>query len=165
MNNTTISVGEWKFFFDESGKVLKDSEGNEISHDIKKISEGEFSVIINGKSFRCLISGNHASTAATLNNRILSVDRETMRDKLTKQLQQDAGSSASTVTLRAPMPGLVTKVLKKEGSTVSKGDGLMVVEAMKMENELKAPKDGTIVKIYVTEKQKIEKNDNLITIE
>jgi biotin carboxyl carrier protein len=100
-----------------------------------------------------------------VNNFIFEIQRETMRDVLTKKLQSDAGANTRSMIVRAPMPGLITKVLRSEGTTVQQGEGILVIEAMKMENEIKAPKNGIVTKIVVKEKQTAEKNDHLFTIE
>lgn len=165
MNNTTITIGTVTFLFDESRRVLKNEKGEEISTDVRELSKGEFSVIVDGNSYHLFISGNHGTSHATMNNAVIEIDRETMRDKLAKQLQQESGVISSSLIVRAPMPGLITRILKSEGASVMIGEGILVVEAMKMENEIRAPKNGIIQQIFVTEKQTIEKNDRLMTIE
>ena len=61
-----------------------------------------------------------------------------------------------------PMPGMVLNVLVKEGDAVKKGDELLVLEAMKMENNIKAPGDGIVSEISVKSGDKVEKNQILI---
>ena len=68
-------------------------------------------------------------------------------------------------TIVAPMPGLVVKVEVEVGQAVRAGQGVVVVEAMKMENELKAPADGVVAKIHVEPRQTVEKGTVLITLE
>ena len=165
MNNTTITISGFSYSFDEMRNVLTDSRGREIIADVKKISEGEFSVLIDGKSIHLFLSRSKHLSTATVNNYIFEIQRETMREKLEKQLQKDSGTKTSAVTVRAPMPGLITKMLIQEGSHINAGDGILVVEAMKMENEIKSPMTGILKKIFVKEKQTVEKNDNLFTIE
>jgi biotin carboxyl carrier protein len=67
--------------------------------------------------------------------------------------------------LKAPMPGLVLKVLVTEGQAVKKGDGLLVLEAMKMENIIKASADGMVKKIHIEEKNVVDKNQKMIEFE
>ena len=67
--------------------------------------------------------------------------------------------------LKAPMPGLVLKILIAEGQEIKKGDGLIVLEAMKMENIIKSSGDCTIKKINVVVKQAVEKNQVLMEFE
>jgi biotin carboxyl carrier protein len=68
-------------------------------------------------------------------------------------------------TVKAPMPGLVVKVITEIGAVVKKGDPLVVVEAMKMENEIKSSVEGKVTDIKVKEKQAVEKNETLVVIE
>ncbi|MFA6468987.1 MAG: biotin/lipoyl-containing protein [Bacteroidota bacterium] len=165
MSESTITIAEFTYSFDENRRQLKDAKGNIVSADVKKISDGEFSVLVGGRSFHLFVTRTKETATATVNNFIFEVRRETERDKLTKRLQVDSGQTASTITTRAPMPGLITKLLKQEGTPVAPGEGILVVEAMKMENEIKAVRAGTIKKIFVKERQTVEKNDNLFTIE
>lgn len=165
MNKTTINIAEYSFSYDEIRGILKDAKGNVVSADIELISEGEYSALVDGASYHLFLSQSKDTHSATVNNFIFDIQRETLREKLTKKLQKESQTSATIITLRAPMPGLITKLLKIEGSTVNAGDGILVIEAMKMENEIKASKSGTIKKIHVKEKQPVEKNDNLFTIE
>jgi biotin carboxyl carrier protein len=66
--------------------------------------------------------------------------------------------------IRCPMPGVVTAVGVKDGDRVKKGDGLIIVEAMKMENEIKAPCSGIIKQINVTQGSMVKLNDELIVL-
>lgn len=64
----------------------------------------------------------------------------------------------------APMPGTVTKILVKDGDAVTENQPLMILEAMKMENEIVAPKAGTIGQLFATLNQNVNSGDNLISI-
>ena len=64
----------------------------------------------------------------------------------------------------APMPGTVTKILVKDGDAVTENQPLMILEAMKMENEIVAPKAGTIGQVFATLNQNVNSGDNLISI-
>lgn len=64
--------------------------------------------------------------------------------------------------IKAPMPGLVLNVMVEEGQEVNKGDNLLVLEAMKMENIIKSPSSGNVKKIRVNKGDKVEKNEILI---
>jgi biotin carboxyl carrier protein len=68
-------------------------------------------------------------------------------------------------TIASPMPGKVVKVLAKLGDAVKEGQGVVVIEAMKMENEMKSPKDGTIVEVNVTEGQAVDGGTRLAVVE
>lgn len=67
-------------------------------------------------------------------------------------------------TMSAPMPGTILDIKVSEGQTVKAGDIILILEAMKMENELVAPKDGTIAKIYTSKSSAVNTGDPLVTI-
>ena len=73
-------------------------------------------------------------------------------------------ASVSEGLVSAPMPGKVLRVLVKEGESVKTGQGLLVLEAMKMENEIPAPRDGVVKKIHVKEGDTVNTGDPLIEI-
>jgi biotin carboxyl carrier protein len=73
--------------------------------------------------------------------------------------------AAGPVSLRAPMPGRVVKLLVKAGDAVKVGQGVLVVEAMKMENELKSPRDGVVKQIHAAEGAAVEAGEDLARIE
>ena len=86
-------------------------------------------------------------------------------DALLKQLGMDSRSAGKATDLKAPMPGLVVDVAVQVGDAVAKGDKLVVLEAMKMENILKAPAEAVIKKIMVTKGRSVEKNEVLVIFE
>ncbi|HNA32062.1 MAG TPA: biotin/lipoyl-binding protein, partial [Flavobacteriales bacterium] len=69
---------------------------------------------------------------------------------------------AAVKEIKAPMPGLVLKVLVKEGDAVKKNEPVLILEAMKMENVIKSPGDGTVKRIHAQEKTAVEKGQLLI---
>ncbi len=78
--------------------------------------------------------------------------------------QREPGA-AGAAGVRAPMPGRVVRVLVKPGDAVKKGDGVAVVEAMKMQNELTAPHDGTVREVKVREGDSVERTAELVVLE
>jgi biotin carboxyl carrier protein len=165
MNNTTINIAEYSYSFDEIRGVLSDKEGKKIYADVQELSKGEYSILVEGRSYHLFVVRSKSSSYATVNNFIFEINEETLRDKLSKQLLKDSGSKTAIMNMKAPMPGLITKIIKEEGSKINAGEGILIVEAMKMENEIKSTKSGIVKKIFVKEKQTVEKNDILFTIE
>jgi acetyl/propionyl-CoA carboxylase alpha subunit len=76
-----------------------------------------------------------------------------------------SGESRSRAGIRAPMPGRVVRVLAQEGARVNAGQGVLVLEAMKMQNEIKCPFEGTVAKIHVGEGVSVSAGDILVTVE
>lgn len=116
-----------------------------------------------------------ASYTATLDRRDSQV-RVRVRDSVypieildEKKLRIRQATARFTVdgrqTLTAPMPGRIVRVLAKAGDAVKAGQGLVVVEALQMENEMKSPKDGKVVEVLVAEGQAVEANAKLCVVE
>jgi biotin carboxyl carrier protein len=100
-----------------------------------------------------------------INNDKLTCQVSDELDILLKQLGMDSLSANKVNDVRAPMPGLVLDVLVDMNQVVKKGDTLLVLEAMKMENNIKSPVDGRIIQIVCKPKTAVEKNDLLIVFE
>lgn len=75
-----------------------------------------------------------------------------------------ASGSAGAISVKAPMPGNVMKINAKVGAPVKKGDVLVVLEAMKMENDICAPEDGTVASVEVTQGATVETDAVLVTL-
>ena len=86
-------------------------------------------------------------------------------DELLDQLGMSNLVEAKADNLKAPMPGLVIDILVEPGNTVLKGDSVLVLEAMKMENNIKSPAEGIIKSIDIKKGQAVEKNQVLISFE
>jgi pyruvate carboxylase subunit B len=92
----------------------------------------------------------------------------TVEDERTRAIRELAGGSdaeGGARELRAPMPGKVVRVLVEEGREVEAGDGLVVIEAMKMENELSARAGGTVTGVRVEAGETVNQDDLLVTLE
>jgi biotin carboxyl carrier protein len=90
-----------------------------------------------------------------------------VQDERSRGIQSLAGKGPQATgggTVRAPMPGLVVRIEVAEGQEVDAGAGLVVVEAMKMENELRAPRAGMVQTVHVAVGQAVEKGTSLVTL-
>jgi biotin carboxyl carrier protein len=133
--------------------------------DIIKVREGVFSIIKDGKSYNAEIIKQlpeDKKLVVKINNTSYTIDVKDKYDDLLHNLGLDNLASKKVNDVKAPMPGMVLNVLVSEGQEVKKGDALIVLEAMKMENILKSPSDGTIKKIAITKGVAVEKNQLLI---
>jgi biotin carboxyl carrier protein len=139
-----------------------------VSVDLKAILGNKvFSVLIDGKSFDVHFEQAEEANQYTLtvNGIAYPVKVESERQHRLATLAPRSNLAGGDVSVKAPMPGLVTIVRVQEGDTVNQGDRLVVLEAMKMENELRAPRAGTIKTINVTAGQTVEQNKVLVVIE
>jgi biotin carboxyl carrier protein len=96
---------------------------------------------------------------------VINVELVDARDRLLTQYVRQHSTEQSVSTIRAPMPGIVTMIKVKSGEMIEKGGRLLILEAMKMENEIHSPINGKVKGIVVKEKTAVEKDQVLITIE
>ena len=88
-----------------------------------------------------------------------------VHDPLAMKRRQKREDLVGDDSVRAVMPGRVVRILVEEGVEVKKGQGLLVIEAMKMENEISSPRDGKVGEVHVREGQTIEGGADLVLIE
>jgi biotin carboxyl carrier protein len=98
-----------------------------------------------------------------VNGQLITVKTLDRMQILLQSMGLDTTSSRKLNEIKAPMPGLVVRITVEEGTEVKKGDSLLVLEAMKMENVIKAPGDAVVGKIKVNAGQAVEKNQLLIS--
>ncbi|MBX2981097.1 MAG: biotin/lipoyl-containing protein [Flavobacteriales bacterium] len=138
----------------------------EDAPDLVRTGPGMYSLVRNGRSFKVLVL-KHDREAGTVRLRIgahcHTVRFADERSRLMEILGIDRGARAMVRELKAPMPGLVLKVLVKEGTEVKKNDPLLVLEAMKMENVIKSAGDGVVQKIHAVEGEAVEKAQLLLS--
>jgi biotin carboxyl carrier protein len=131
------------------------------------VNENQFHVLLNQKSYNLEIVSINAETKTAsmkVNNRIYECEIKDQFDDLLKSLGLDNLAAKKINEIKAPMPGLVLKVLVIEGQEFKKGDNLLVLEAMKMENILKAPVDGVVKSIKIKPGDKVDKNEVLLNL-
>lgn len=136
--------------------------------DIVPIKDGSFHVLYNQKSYNAtLIELNKAEKLLTIsiNGNFYTIALKDRLDLLLQQLGMADLATQKVNDLKAPMPGKVLEVLAQVGAVIKKGDALLILEAMKMENLLKAAGDGTVKEIKVLKGDVVEKNAVLIVME
>lgn len=134
-----------------------------------EVSEPEPNVFLfkkDGKIFEAFVAPNERPDQpkiVSVNGREIEV--RLIDPKRLKHSGSDGEHADGIAEIRTAMPGKVVRVLLEAGATVAKGDGVLVVEAMKMQNEMKAPKDGSVREIRVAEGDTVAAGDVLATIE
>ncbi len=128
-------------------------DGQSLAADGKEVSPGVFSILLQGESFEVRIERLGADLRATVQGREYQLAIHDRREW--KKNRAGAAEAEGRQQVLAPMPGKVVRVLVMAGAEVQAGQGLMVVEAMKMQNEIRAPKSGKIERLSVTEGQTV----------
>jgi acetyl/propionyl-CoA carboxylase alpha subunit len=132
--------------------------------DARVLAHGAVSLLVDGRSHDVELDESGDQVQALVGFELLTLD---VADERAVRLRAGAvGFSVSgKVLITAPMPGKVVRVLVVPGAQVTEGEGLVVVEAMKMENELKSPKTGTVIEVFAKEGSAVEANAKLLTVE
>lgn len=140
--------------------------GADMSADVQDlVDQGRFLVRLDGRTavgFAARVAGAWEIQLEGRHYRIL-VDDE--RRHHIRQLAAETGQASGPAELRAPMPGLIVRVPAEEGADVRAGDSLVVMEAMKMENELRAEGDAVIARVHVREGETVDRDDLLVTFD
>lgn len=159
-----VRSGDLSFSLDvRNGTVTVD--GQPVEARVSRLSDHSVLVVIDGRPQVVTIERDRGTARVTQDGTEVEVTIKTETDLLLERFGLDAGDSAAEREIRAPMPGLVLRVLAEPGQTVEAGQGLLVLEAMKMENELKAPADGVIATVHTKAGAAVGKNDLLIELE
>jgi len=136
-----------------------------IDLNIHKLNTRTFHILYKNRSFHAEIieiNKEEKTCSIKVNSNIYSMLITDQFDELLHQLGMDTASTLKVSDIKAPMPGMVLKILAAEGEHVKKGGNLLVLEAMKMENIIKAPADVEIKTIKVKAGDKVEKNQVML---
>jgi biotin carboxyl carrier protein len=154
---------QYAFDLEASGEGIK-LNAEIIEPDIRDLGNGHMHVLHGHRSYTIEILNDSTEKPARIkvNGRMYEVAIEDEYAGLLKALGMNGVSGKKTLELKAPMPGLVLSINVTAGQEVKKGDSLLILEAMKMENMLKSTTDGVVKKIYVTIGDKVEKGQVLI---
>lgn len=157
--NIAVNGGQYEFAFQPD---------DAYQLDIVPDGAGAFHILHNGHSFRAeLLEADYATRQFTfrINGAKYTLHIADQYERLVQQLGLGAGGGQKQNTIKAPMPGLVLNVLVEPGQNVGKGDPLLILEAMKMENVIKASSDATVKSIAVQKGAAVEKGQLLLTFE
>jgi biotin carboxyl carrier protein len=165
--------------------ALLDGGKREVTVEVREVREGVFEVqtgdelhvvdahdygehllqmLVDGACFLAVLDPRGHSLRVRVGDSVFPME---ILDERRLRLRRAAGKfhAEGKQTVTSAMPGKVVKVLVKVGDAVREGQGLVVVEAMKMENEMKSPKDGKVVELNVAEGQAVDGNAKLCAVE
>jgi acetyl/propionyl-CoA carboxylase alpha subunit len=141
------------------GRVECSVDGHPVVADVRVLQAGVMSLLIDGRQYRCVLDGD----GVVIGGRRFGFEVADPRS-----LQGTRGAGAGTDgprPVKAPMPGRMVRVLVEVGDEVEEGQALLVIEAMKMQNELKSPKTGRVAKITVAVGDAVGSGDVLVVVE
>ena len=168
MFTVNIEDKEYKVDFESELNQKGTINNQEFEFDMIKNNENNFHVIMNNISYNIdLVEANKEEKEVTIkiNGEKYTGKVSDELDVLLKKMGIDNLSTNKVKDLKSPMPGLVLDIFVKVGDEIKEGDNLVVLEAMKMENNLKSPIDGVIKEINCEKSKAVDKNAVLIVFE
>ena len=150
----------------EDGRVRALIDGVERIVEVRALDNGSMWILSEGRSWTVDVQpGKEGDLLVDVAGQSASVRLYDPRVEQLKRAALRPRGPAGPEDIRAPMPGKVVKVMVKAGERVQPSQGLVVVEAMKMENELRAPREAQVKAVHVAEGQAVEAQEPLVTIE
>ena len=150
----------------EGDKLVCLLEGRPLEADAVEITPGVYSVLLGGRAFEVRVEADEGRPPGSL--RVHTGAAEFSAEVLDPRVwrgRRGAGVEAEGAQqVTAPMPGKIVRVLAAAGDQVVAGQGLLVIEAMKMQNEIRAPKSGRIEKLLVREGQAVNSGEILAVV-
>lgn len=160
----SVTVNNKKFAVEKAGSRIVVA-GNELEWDLQPIDRHSYHLLLDNVSYRVEllhIDRLEKTLTVKLNNQLAKIALKDRFDLLLEKLGMNAAVSTAVAQIKAPMPGLILDIHVKAGDFIQKGDPVLVLEAMKMENVLKSSGDGEIKEVLVHSGSSVEKNQVLI---
>ena len=137
-------------------------DGETGEADVRRVGPGAYSIIADGTSYDVRVyersGGNFDVAVNGVTHQVV------VKDPRRWTPGEGSGGSTGSQQVKAPMPGKVVKLLVHEGEEVEAGQGLVIIEAMKMQNEMKSPRAGTIANVKVAEGGPVAAGDVLVVV-
>lgn len=150
----------------ENYKLMVDPD--DLNWDLLEIKDGKFHILQDNQSFDATVLDANYDTKTfriKINKNVYEVNLKDKFDLLVEKLGFSNMTVQKVNNIKAPMPGLVLDVLVQVGDAVSKGDSVLILEAMKMENVIKAEGDAVVKSIEITKGTPVEKNQIMVEFE
>jgi biotin carboxyl carrier protein len=144
---------------EEDGQLQAEIDGNSIPIDFVKIENNLYSMLVNGKSMTVGVVRKGRKVQVFIDGDLYELESVSEREQ-----RKTSHIVSGVQEIKSPMPSRVVKILKGEGDEVTPDEGLIVVEAMKMESELKSPIAGKIKNIMVKEGDTVESGTVLLVV-
>jgi biotin carboxyl carrier protein len=160
---TTVEDKEFVVEIVDEKHITVDGKVYEI--DFESVSgQPVYSLIVDGRSHESYVYQGEDNWQVLLRGRLYPAIVEDEREKRLRAAAGGGVIETGEFHLRAPMPGLVVAIPVEEGQEIKKGQVILILESMKMQNELKAPRDGTMGRIRVKTGESVEQKQTLLSV-
>ena len=157
---TIINDQSFEIEIDNDGSVTINGELRDV--DFLNLGGSLYSVITENKSLEAVIDDDEGKIAVMMSGRLF--ETQVLDERAMLLMQRRGGQMTGTGDVHAPMPGLIVEVSAEPEQPVAKGETVIILESMKMQNELKSPIDGVVRAIHASAGQAVDKNDLLVEI-
>lgn len=159
----TLGKREYRVRIDRNGVISVEGRHDRI--DVCSTGGHAYSVLIKGASTPLILGGKGGQYQFLLRGMRIDGHVQTARDRMLLKYTTGIAQTGRRLEVRAPMPALVTRIEVNIGDDVATGQGLVILEAMKMENELRSHQQGKVKEILAKEGKPVEKGELLILLE
>lgn len=160
---TTIGTEQYTIDINQDGQVTLN--GEVINAEMRQMLDTTmYSILIDNGSYDVRMNEGDEVYVVQLSGEIFEVVVEDERTRRLAGLKSGSAAVTGEAVVKAPMPGVVVEIPVKQGQEVKRGDIVVILESMKMQNEFKAPRDGTVHAIRVEPGDKVDQNAILLTI-
>lgn len=160
---TTVNGKEYVIVIDQEDAITVNGEQHRIN--FQQLSDGgPLSLLIDNRSLEAIVDERDDAWEVLLHGELYTVEVQDERSYRLAQARGKLLDETEAVVIRSPMPGLILDVLVEEGNVVSEGQTVVILESMKMENELRAARAGLVTQVRVAKGDNVEKNQDLVTI-
>lgn len=168
MYTVKVEGKDYKIEFNKNTNSKGKINDKDFNLDIIETNKGIYHLIMNDESYHIEIlkvDYDAKKFDIKIRNNKYSLEIRDDLDKLLHKMGMDNLSTSKINEIKAPMPGLVLNIMVEEGTKVEKGDNILVLEAMKMENNIKSPTEGIVKKVNCEKGRAVEKNEVMIIFE
>ncbi len=160
-----VNGEEIEIELEEQGDHLVARLGEEtLTLDLRQVQPALYSLLVENRSHELLIEEQEGVYTVLIDGELFHVSVQDEWARRLASIQRKQGTAAGDLAVKAPMPGVVIDVLVAPGQTVTAGQGLVILAAMKMENEIRAPRDGTVKTVSVERGQTVEHGQTLVVL-
>jgi biotin carboxyl carrier protein len=159
------TVGDKKYEIEirSSGEIILD--GEQLTADFQSVADQPiYSLLLEGQSFEASIYPTDQAIQVLLHGQLIDVEVEDERQRRLRETSGGQVIQSGDLHMKAPMPGMVVSIPVEEGQEVASGENLIILESMKMQNELKAPRDGMISRLRVKQGDRVDQHQILLIL-
>lgn len=160
---TTVNGQEYIIEIDQENEIKVNGERHGIDFE-HLAQDGTLSLLIDNRSLEAIVDERDEAWEVLLHGELYTVHVQDERAYRLAQARGQLSDAAEAVVIRSPMPGLILDVRVEEGELVEQGQTVVILESMKMENELRAGRDGMVTRVHVGKGDSVEKNQELVAI-